>query len=77
MIQDLLGISSVELWPVAILLPWLWEQEHSIPNPVAYIPQYVIPYSVQMVCVLQEYSCCVVSVHIPAAISENKALLAR
>jgi len=38
-LQDILEISSVELWPVVILMPWLWESEFSLPNPVAYLPQ--------------------------------------
>lgn len=53
LIQDLLGIDSVELWPTALLLPWLWEKEHAIPNPVAYLPQYAIDYTPHMVMLLQ------------------------
>ena len=49
LIQDMLSIDSVELWPTAILLPWLYEKEYSIPNPIAYIPQFAQDYTTCMV----------------------------
>ena len=49
LLQDMLCIASVELWRAALLLPWLWEREHSIPNPIAYIPQYALGYTTHMV----------------------------
>lgn len=49
LIQDMLGIDSVELCPTAISLPWLYEKEYSIPNPIAYIPQFAKDYTPRMV----------------------------
>lgn len=49
LLQDTLGIDSVELWPVVILMPWLWESEFSLPNPVAYLPQVGMDFTPNMV----------------------------
>ncbi len=49
LLQDMLGTSSVELWPTVILMPWLWEAEFSIPNPVAYLPQVGMTFTPNMV----------------------------
>lgn len=48
LLQDTLGIDSVELWPVGIMLPWLWESEFSLPNPVAYLPQLGMDFTPNM-----------------------------
>ncbi|DBA74190.1 TPA: UDP-glycosyltransferase-like protein [Trebouxia sp. C0004] len=47
-LQDMLDINSVELWPTAILMPWLWESEFSLPNPVAYLPQVSMDFTPNM-----------------------------
>lgn len=49
LLQDTLGIPSIELWPVAMLMPMLWEGEFSLPNPVAYLPQVGMDFTPNMV----------------------------
>ena len=49
LLQDMLGIPSVELWPVAMLMPMLWEGEFSLPNPVAYLPRVGMDFTPNMV----------------------------
>ena len=77
----MLSIDSVELWPTAVLLPWLWEREHSIPNPIAYIPQYALDYSTHMVrcfhapfcqAVCQAVVCYSSNCNLPAAVDFSK-----
>lgn len=48
-LQDILNISSVEVLAVPVLLPWTWEVEQSIPNPVAYVPQFGTVFTPNMV----------------------------
>ena len=47
--QDLLNITSVEVQPLPVLLPGNWEYEQSIPNPIAYLPQYGTVFTTRMV----------------------------
>lgn len=47
-LQDLLNITSVEVQPLPVLLPWNWEYEQSIPNPIAYLPQYGTVFTTRM-----------------------------
>lgn len=49
LLQDILNISSVEVLPLPVLLPWNWEYEQSIPNPVAYVPQFATVFTLNMV----------------------------
>ena len=48
-LQDLLNITSVEVQPLPVLLPGNWEYEQSIPNPIAYLPQYGTVFTTRMV----------------------------
>ena len=50
-LEEILQVPSVELLPIALAAP-LYDKDHSIPNPIAYVPQFGSGLHPNMVCSL-------------------------
>ena len=60
-LEEILQIPSVELIPTALAAP-LYDKDHSIPNPIAYVPQFGSGLHPNMVQSLPSMICNIISI---------------